>query len=794
MIRARFRFAAFLAVLMIVGLLAPVAAEEFGGVDFPQGAASFADSVVSLNRGSEGTLGQASNALGPPDRNQHPDLDDNAVTLGNGGQLTIEFTDNVLTGSGDNAADLFIFESGDIQENVTVSLSTNGNVFFPCGQTQESQTGRIDVDACGVGRGDAIRFVRVTDIADHRFATDNSAGADIDAIGAITTLIDPPVARNDFYLGNFNADLDVNPTDGVLNNDEDPNGQTIQVVDFTQPENGTVTVNPDGSFSYTPDTDFEGIDRFTYTIENEDGAPATATVRILIGVPPGTEPEAVDDEATTDQGISVDIPVLDNDSDADGDPITIVEVTDPGNGSVQCDDTGPCTYVPDPDFCGDDSFDYTITDDDGNEDTATVTVTVVCAPDTLPDAENDQETTDEDTPVDIGLLGNDRDEDGDALDVIDYTQPDNGSVDCNPNGRCTYTPVPEFCGEDSFEYTISDDDGNEDTATVTITVNCVSDAAREDNRSPETRDDSYDVRCDEPKHVDGPGVLKNDKDPEGDNLIAKVEKQPDHGHVDMNDNGAFTYTPDPGTSGKDEFVYLAKDSNGNSTKGHVRLHIECPHVDEPGLAVAGNGGVVVSEADGGAVTVGAAGTGDNAGTAVVAEAVATETPLADPTSDDDGDGLTYEEERKGYGTDPWTWDSDGDGWGDGDEVLVNGTNPLAPETAIAPQPVAPAESAPDAAAVIDRLAGEAMPADASGDVSAVEASVDSVPAVPVFALAASAPDDPVAALAMGCAAFPDWLQAQGAYEVAGSTAADPAIVNAVDADWDGIACEEHMQP
>jgi hypothetical protein len=163
----------------------PVAAEVFGGIDFPEGAASFADAVASYDPVFD-VPGSPSNtdseaALGPPD--------DEDVSLGNGGSITLQFTDNALTGSGDSAPDLHIFESGGENEATFVEISADGSTFESIGEVFGS-TASIDLDAFGFGPGDQFFFVRLTDDEAHDpQPEDERAGADIDAVGAISTVV-----------------------------------------------------------------------------------------------------------------------------------------------------------------------------------------------------------------------------------------------------------------------------------------------------------------------------------------------------------------------------------------------------------------------------------------------------------------------------------------------------------------------------------------------------------------------------------------------------------------------------
>ena len=165
----------------------------------------------------------------------------------------------------------------------------------------------------------------------------------------------------------------------VLSNDTDVDGDTLSVVSVSDPAHGSATINEDGTVTYTPDPDFNGVDTFTYTITDGNGGSDTATVTVTVR-PVNDGPDAVDDSATTDEDTSVTIPVLANDTDPDGDTLSVVSVSDPAHGSVTVNPDGTVTYTPDPDFNGVDTFTYTITDGNGGSDTATVTVTVRAGP------------------------------------------------------------------------------------------------------------------------------------------------------------------------------------------------------------------------------------------------------------------------------------------------------------------------------------------------------------------------------------------------------------------------------
>jgi N-acetylneuraminic acid mutarotase len=191
-------------------------------------------------------------------------------------------------------------------------------------------------------------------------------------------------------------------------------------------------------------------------------------------------PVAEDDAVIVNEDSSIVVSVLGNDSDADGDTLTVTGATNPLNGSVVVNLNGTITYTPNVNYNGPDSFDYTINDGHGHTDTATVNV-IVTAVNDAPVAHNDAATVDEDSSVVISVLSNDSDIDvGDTLSITFVTVPANGTADSNGT-HITYTPDADYNGADSFDYTISDGNGGTDTATVNVTVDPVSDGGGSGN-------------------------------------------------------------------------------------------------------------------------------------------------------------------------------------------------------------------------------------------------------------------------------------------------------------------------
>jgi hypothetical protein len=278
----------------------------------------------------------------------------------------------------------------------------------------------------------------------------------------------------------------------VLANDTDLDEDVLLLDSFSQPTNGIVTRQENGtpldtsddSLTYTPDQDWSGEDTFTYSIDDGNGETDTATATITVTAV-NDPPDAVDDNANTPEDTAVSVDVLFNDTDPELDTLNLDSFTQGSNGSVARDDNGTVgdtsddqlVYTPAAGWSGEDSFTYTISDGNGGVDSATVTVTVEPANEP-PEAMDDSETTQENSAVTIDVMFNDSDPDSDPLYLDSFTQPSNGTVERDDNGttgdtsddKLVYTPAGDWSGEDSFTYTIIDGNGGEATANVTVTV------------------------------------------------------------------------------------------------------------------------------------------------------------------------------------------------------------------------------------------------------------------------------------------------------------------------------------
>ena len=140
------------------------------------------------------------------------------------------------------------------------------------------------------------------------------------------------------------------------------------------------------------------------------------------------------------------------------------------------------------------------------------------------------------------------------------TPPSHGSASVNPNGTVTYTPVAGFNGSDSFTYSISDSQGGSATGTVNVTISSV-------NEAPVAVNDSYSTNKNTALQLVAPGVLSNDTDGDGDQLMASVMASPAHGDLTLNSDGGLTYTPDAGYTGLDSVHVYRRRRDRNVERG-----------------------------------------------------------------------------------------------------------------------------------------------------------------------------------------------------------------------------------
>src|SRR5881394_275182 len=265
-------------------------------------------------------------------------------------------------------------------------------------------------------------------------------------------------------------------------------GDALNAVLVSQPTHGNLTLNGNGSFSYTPAANYNGPDSFTYKANDGQADSGIATVSITItGV--NDAPVALNDTYSTAEDTTLIVAalgVLANDTDVDGDPLSAVLVSQPTHGTLTLNSNGSLSYTPAATYNGTDSFTYKANDGQADSSIATVNINIGGVND-APVALNDSYTTAENTTLNVaalGVLANDTDVDGDTLSAVLVSQPAHGTLTLNSNGGFSYTPAAAYNGTDSFTYKANDGQADSGIATVNINIGGVNDV-------PVALDDSY---------------------------------------------------------------------------------------------------------------------------------------------------------------------------------------------------------------------------------------------------------------------------------------------------------------
>ncbi|WP_274026033.1 tandem-95 repeat protein [Vibrio parahaemolyticus] len=346
----------------------------------------------------------------------------------------------------------------------------------------------------------------------------------------------------------------------VLGNDTfEGDGKVVSLDANNGPVNGSVSVNPDGSVTYTPNDNYHGIDSFTYIVTS-GGVSESTTVNVDV-TPENDAPVAKDDTAITDEDTPVTIDVLPNDTDIDGDKLSIQSASVPETqGKVEIVD-GKLVFTPAENFHGDAEITYTITDG-ALTDQATVNVTVNAVNDTPVVESNiaDQALAEDFTPYTIDL--NTAFSDVDNVDgELTFSVSGNSNIQVAiVNGIATITPTADWNGSETLTFTATDPSGESISQTVNFTVAPVADIVADSARVVE----------DTPTIIK---VLGNDTF-EGDDKVVSLDTNngPANGTVSVNPDGSVTYTPNDNYHGTDIFTYIVT-SGGVSESTTVSVDV-----------------------------------------------------------------------------------------------------------------------------------------------------------------------------------------------------------------------------
>jgi len=367
---------------------------------------------------------------------------------------------------------------------------------------------------------------------------------------------------------------------------------------------GVLVVTSTWYFIYTPNTDYHGMDSFTFTVSDGVITSNTAIVNITIN-PVNDAPMAVNDSIiwVEDTPLSFD-PTI-NDIDVDGDSISLYAHSQWIHGGVTAS-WNTLTYHPDADYCGADTVTYTVIDTVlALSNTGTISISLLCVND-APIANDDVASMIEDTSLWIPVLANDTDAEGDVLSINNINQPGTGGTAQISGTWILFNPSPDYCTSNPivFSYRARDAGGAiSNTANITITeISCVNDAPR---GSGATYTMTGNVVINSGTVLSG-GVLTgylatnntlirtvSGYDVDGDMISFSAATLPAHGDFTLSSTGFLQYSPDPGYFGTDIFTYIVSDGILSSAPISISIVIQNPTppiVTGPIVGPGGGGG------------------------------------------------------------------------------------------------------------------------------------------------------------------------------------------------------------
>jgi VCBS repeat-containing protein len=532
-------------------------------------------------------------------------INDVNLAEGNNGQSDFTFTVTLSEASAQTVTVEYSTAEGTAQNNSDFQRIPNGNqanptlTFLP-GETTKTLNVRVKGDS--TEEQDETFFVNLSNAV-------NATIQDGQGVGTIVNDDSAPVANPDAYAVNEDTALTVNGS-GVIANDTDSQNDPLTATVVSGPSHGTLSLNANGSFTYTPAADYNGTDSFTYKVNDGFLDSAVATVTITID-PVNDAPTftagadstvAEDTDAQTVAGWATGI--SSGPADEAGQALQFIVTTDNPNlfavaPAVAAD--GTLTFTPAADANGQATVTVVLKDDGGTANggadsspakTFTVTLTPV---NDAPVASDDGYETAEDAELTPGggLLANDTDVDGDTLTAVLVSGPSHGTLNLNADGS-----FANYNGTDSFTYQASDGTATSNSATVTITVSPVNDAPVAADQ-PATTDEDTDVSGQ---------VAASDVD--GDSLTYALVSGPAHGSIVLNSDGSFTYTPDADYNGLDSFTFEASDGTATSNTATVSVTVSAVNdapvaADQPVATdedTDANGQVAATDVDGDSLT------------------------------------------------------------------------------------------------------------------------------------------------------------------------------------------------
>ena len=386
-------------------------------------------------------------------------------------------------------------------------------------------------------------------------ANDGTADSNVATVSiTVTPVNDAPVALNDAFSTPEDTPATIRPVD----NDSDAEPAPIGITSFTQPANGTVTQPGTHTLLYTPAANFFGVDSFTYTIIDNGGLTATATIQMTV-TPVNDAPVAANGSLTVDEDTAGNGTVAANDVDTPLLTYTIHTNGAKGTAAITGSNSGAFTYTPSANANGSDSFVVAVTD---GQFTVHATISVTINPvNDAPVATDGTLVTDEDVAATGTLTASDLDSSSLTFSIVANGSKGTVVVTDAATGAFTYTPQPNANGSDTFTFRVSDGALQSNVAIVHVTLNPVNDAPV-----------AQPITLVAPKQTATAGQLIA-TDIDGNPLTYSLVQAPTQGVVTVAANGSFTYTSSSSASGVDAFTFKANDGAADSAPATASITI-----------------------------------------------------------------------------------------------------------------------------------------------------------------------------------------------------------------------------
>ena len=407
--------------------------------------------VINSFFGNDTIYGGAGNDTISGDESIYVDAgegDDYIIGRWGNGTYVFNIGDGNDTITDENGNDTIIFGEG-ISKTNTKFYSNNDDIFIKI-----------------IDSTDSIRILNKTANVIENYVFADGSSYIYDEVLGLLEINTSPIAT----LTSATLEEDSSVILDVLANATDVDGDTLAIGSFTQGTNGSITLNSENNeLIYTPISNYNGIDSFTYTISDGNGGTITKTVDLTINAI-NDIPVATIISGAVDEDNSLILDVLAGASDVDGNTLSISEFTQGTNGIITLNENNELIYTPNANYNGTDTFTYTLSDGNGGTVTKTVDLTINAIND-IPVATIISGAVDEDNSLILDVLAGASDVEGDTLTISEFTQGANGAVTVNENDDLIYTPNTHYSGSDSFTYTISDGNGGTVIETINMTIN-----------------------------------------------------------------------------------------------------------------------------------------------------------------------------------------------------------------------------------------------------------------------------------------------------------------------------------